>query len=112
MKKNIVATGFVPLVGILLLMMLAYAHSFQVSKMYDERMRQDIQRYAQELTSVGVADDHVKVFRSIMLNVSHNTLSFIASETSNVVGAFSVMGIIVMSFSLALASRINALSKE
>ena len=54
MRKSVVLSGLIPMIGVLFLTMLAYQHSLSASKRYDERMRADIQACAQQLTQAGL----------------------------------------------------------
>jgi hypothetical protein len=106
MQKKIILRGIIPLVGILLLMLMAYWHSMQAEKIYDERMHRDIQGFVSELTQAGMPQTQVKVFSSALLGMNRNMLNYVYSEVSSLVSTFATMGIIIMVFSLALIGQL------
>ena len=105
MRKYVIWGGIVQVVGILILSVLAYEHSFQVYNMYDQRMHRDVQTFTQDLSQAGVSEAQIKILRSLMLDMNRNTLSYVSSEVSNIIGILTVMGIIIMSFSMGLAGK-------
>jgi hypothetical protein len=112
MRNNMIVRGIIPLLAILVLMIMAYGFSFQVSNLFDQRMRRDIQVFTRQLTQAGVPQAQIKVSRSVLLDMNRDTLSYVTSEVFNIVGAFSFMGIIIMTFCLTLAGSIAAQKKE
>jgi len=105
MRKTALLTGLIPMVCILLLSIIAGMHSLAVSRMYDERMRTDIQACAQQLTQTGLPSAQVQALQSVLNDVNHHTLSFVSSEVDSVIGTVGFMGIIIMSAVLASALR-------
>ena len=112
MLKSLVVRGYIPMVAILLLMIMAYGFSSQVSGIFDQRMHRDIQAFTQQLTQAGAPQAQIKMFRVALLDVNRNTLAYVTSEVFNIVGAFCFMGIIIMTFCLTLAGRIGTHKKE
>jgi len=112
MQKSLYFRGGVVLVGILLLMILAYGYSSMVTAMYDQRMHEDIQGLTQSLAQSGMPQEQIKALRSVLLDINRNTVSLVTSEVFNLVGVLSVMGIVIMSFSLTLAGREDGQKKE
>lgn len=112
MKRNMMLRGIIPLIAILVLMIMTYAFSYQVSTIFDQRMHRDIQAFTQQLTQAGASQAQINVFRCAMLDVNRNVLAYVTSEAFNIVGAFCFMGIIIMTFCLTLAGRIPAKKEE
>ena len=111
MYKSALLSGLVPMVCVLLLTIMAYTHSLTVSRMYDQRMRADIQACAQQLTQAGLPSAQVQALQSVLNEVNHHTLSFVSSEVDSVVGTAGFMGVIIMTALLASALRTASQSK-
>jgi predicted PurR-regulated permease PerM len=105
MRKSALLTGLIPMVCVLLLTIIAGRHSLAVSRMYDQRMRADIQICAKQLTETGLSSAQVQTLQTVLNEVNHNTLSFVSSEVDSLVSTIGFMGIIIMSAVLALALR-------
>lgn len=105
MRKSALITGLVPMVCVLLLTVLAYEHSLTVSRMYDQRMHEDIQSCAQQLTQTGLSSTQVQAVQNVLNEVNHHTLSFVSSEVDSVIGTAGFIGIIIASSLLALALK-------
>jgi hypothetical protein len=112
MLKSLVVRGYIPLIAILFLMIMAYGFSSQVSAIFDQRMHRDIQVFSQQMSQAGAPEAQIKAVRAVLLDVNRNTLAYVTSEIFNIVGAFCFMGIIIMTFCLTLAGRIAAHKKE
>lgn len=112
MQKYLVMGGVVPMVGILILLNMVYSYLFQVENLYDQRMHRDMQNFTQELIQSGMAQAQINAIRSVLLDMNRNTLNYVSSEVSNLAGTFTAMGIIIMSFSFALAGSIPNQKKE
>ena len=112
MKKYLILGGIAPMIGVLLLMVLAYGHSFNVERMCDDRMHRDILGFTQDLQKTGMSPAQVQTFSTVLLDMNRNIIGYVSSETSNLVCVFSFMSIIILSFSLALAGRITEQKKE
>jgi predicted PurR-regulated permease PerM len=105
MRKGVLLTGLIPMIGVLLLTIIAYGHSLTVSRMYDARMRADIQACARQLTQSGLSGAQVQAVQSVLNEVNHNSLSYVSSEADSVIGTAGFMGVIIMSAVLGLAAR-------
>ena len=105
MRKRVVLSGFIPMIGVLFLTMLAYEHSLSASRRYDERMRADIQACAQQLTQAGLPGAQVQAVQYVLNEVNHHSLSYVSSEVDSVIGTAGFMGVIIMSAVLGLAAR-------
>lgn len=112
MKRNMMMRGIIPLLAILVLMIMTYGFSSQVSAIFDQRMHRDTQTFTLQLIKAGVPQAQINVLRGAMLDVNRDILAFVGSEVFNIVGAFCFMGIIIMTFCLTLAGRIPAPNKE
>ncbi len=107
MRKSAMLSSFVVMIGVLLLTMLAYRHSLTASKMYDERMREDIQTCARQLQQAGVPSAQAAALQSALNDVNHHTLSYVSSETDSVIGTMGFMGVIIMSAVVGMAARMG-----
>jgi len=105
MRKSLLPSGLIPMLGVLALTMIAYSHSLTVSKMYDQRMRRDIQASAQQLAQAGLSSAQVQSLQSVLNEVNHHTLSYVSSEADSVIGTTGFMGVIIMSAVMGLAAR-------
>ena len=105
MYKSALLSGLVPMVCVLLLTIMAYTHSLTVSRMYDQRMRADIQACAQQLTQAGLPSAQVQALQSVLNEVNHHTLSYVSSEVDSVIGTAGFIGVVIMIAVLALAAR-------
>ena len=105
MHRGVLLSGLVPMLGVLGLTVIAYQHSLTVSKIYDERMRQDIQACAQQLSQAGLPSAQVQAVQSVLNEVNHHSLSYVSSEVDSVIGTAGFMGVIIMSAVLSLAAR-------
>ena len=111
MRKNLTLSGFVPITGVLMLMILAYMYANEVSSMYNERMRRDNREFTQALLQQGVPPAQVGSYRAVLVDVKQNTLSYVNSETTNIIFVCALMAIVIMSYSLTLAGRLKDLEK-
>jgi len=111
MRKNVLLTGLVPMVGVLLLTMIAYTHSLTVSRTYDQRMHADIQGCAQELAQAGLSNAQVQAVQNVLNEVNHHTLSYVSSTVDSAIGTAGFIGIVVMSAVLALAAKPTSQTK-
>ena len=105
MRKSALLTSLILMVGVLLLTAIAYSRSLAVSRMYDQRMRADIQACAQQLTEAGLSSAQVQALQSVLNEVNHHTLSYVSSEADSVIGTAGFMGVIIMAAVLGLAAR-------
>ena len=105
MRKSQILSGVIPMLAVLALTVMAYSHSLTVSKMYDERMRSDIQASAQQLAQAGLSSAQVQSVQSALNEVNHHTLSFVSSEADSIIGTTAFMGVIIMSAVMGLAAR-------
>ena len=105
MRKNALIAGIIPIVCVLLFTVLAYQHSLTVSRMYDQRMHEDIQSCAQQLAQTGLSSTQVEAVRTVLNEVNHHTLSFVSSEADFAIEAAGFIGIIMASSLLALALK-------
>jgi len=105
MRKVALLSSLVPAVAVLLLTALAYGHSLAVSRIYDQRMRADIQACAQQLTQAGLSDAQVGAVQSVLNEVNHNTLSYVSSAVDSAIGTAAFIGVIMMSTVFALTMR-------
>ena len=104
MQKRVLLSRLIAMAGVLLLAAIAYSHSLAVSRMYDQRMREDIQECARQLTKSGVATAQVRALQSVLNEVNHHTLSYVASEADSIIGTAAFMGIIIISLALGFSS--------
>lgn len=105
MRKNALITGIIPMVCVLLLTVLAYEHSLTLSRMYDQRMHEDIQSCAQQMSQTGLSSAQVQAVQTALNEVNHHTLSFVSSEADFAIEAAGFMGIIIASSLLTLALK-------
>lgn len=105
MRKRVLRSSLIPMVGVLLLTVIAGSHSLAVAKTYDERMRADIQRCAQQLTQAGLSGDQIQALQSVLNEINHNTESYVSSAVDTVIGAVGFMGVVIMSAFLGWSAR-------
>lgn len=112
MQKTKIVREIVPVIGILLMMILAYSFSFRIENAYNQRMHRDIRILSQEMIQSGVTPLKVEIFRSFLLEEKRNTSSYISSEVFNLIGVFTFMSIIIMSFSISLTGILANRKKD
>jgi len=105
MRKSVLLGGLVPMVGVLLLTIIAYTHSLTASKFYDQRMHADIQACAQQMAQAGLSNTQVQAVQTVLNEVNHHTLSYVSSAVDTAIGTAGFMGIVIMSAVLSLAAR-------
>lgn len=105
MRKRVLLQSSIVLAGILLLMTLAYWHSMQVSRLFDEAMHRDIQQFSNTLAQSGATKEQAQATVSILNDVNHHTLSYVSSQSDLVIGTIASTAILVMTAVLGLAAR-------
>jgi len=76
MRKSAVLQSLAVLVGVLLMMAIAYWHSIQVSRRFDDAMHRDIQQFSETLAHSEIPKAQGRAVASILTQVHHNTLSY------------------------------------
>ena len=79
MLKRVLIQSSIVLAGILVLMSLAYWHSMQVSRLFDEAMHRDIQQFSNTLAQSGATKEQAQAMVSVLNDVNHHTLSYVSS---------------------------------
>ena len=105
MRKSALLSSLIFMGAVLLLTMIAYSHSLVLSRMYDQRMRADIQTCTRQLTEAGLSSAQVQALQSVLNEVNHHTLSYVSSEVDSAIGTAGFMGLIIISAALVLAAR-------
>jgi hypothetical protein len=105
MRKSAVLQSLAVLVGVLLMMAIAYWHSIQVSRRFDDAMHRDIQQFSETLAHSQIPKAQGRAVASILTQVHHNTLSYVSSQTDSLIGTIAFTGILVMAAVLGLAGR-------
>jgi asparagine N-glycosylation enzyme membrane subunit Stt3 len=112
MWKIKIVTGVVIVLGFLLLMVTAYKQSLLIENLHAHIMGLDIQSFTQRLAQTGMTPDHIRIFRSILFELNRTTSLFVYSEVLNLIGIFSMMGILIMVYALILVGRTPDPKKE
>lgn len=105
MLKRVLIQSSIVLAGILVLMSLAYWHSMQVSRLFDEAMHRDIQQFSNTLAQSGATKEQAQAMVSVLNDVNHHTLSYVSSESDFVIGTMASTAILVMAAVLGVAAR-------
>ena len=106
MRRGAVLQSSFVLVGVLLIAAVAYWHSMQVSRLFDSAMHRDIQQFSETLIQSQIPKVQAETLTSILNEVNHNTLSYVSSEATSLIGTIAFTGILVTSAVLGLAGRI------
>ena len=105
MQKRAMLQSVLVLVGVLLLMAIAYWHSMEVSRLYDNAMHRDIQQFTDALGQGDVPRAQAQALTAVLDDVHRNTLSYISSVADSLIGTIAFTGVLVMSAVLGLAAR-------
>ncbi len=95
-----------PVVGVLLLALVAYSHSTALSIQFDEHMRRDIDAFMQATGPEPAMGPQARALKMLMDSTSHNTLSYVSSSTDAAIGIAAAIGVIILATVMPLANRL------